>query len=120
MPAAGAIAGVTGEATDPGGLVMNDLAAASGVPDEPSPPCTDNPDLFFAEASADVEHAKVLCQDCRARINCLQGALERREPWGVWGGELLLRGTIVPSKQSRGRPRKTDPAITRQAAGQAA
>jgi WhiB family redox-sensing transcriptional regulator len=96
------------------------LATASPVPNGPSPPCTDNPDLFFAQTSADVEHAKVLCQDCRARIDCLRGALERREPWGVWGGELLLRGTIVPTKQPRGRPRKTEPAITSQAAGQAA
>ena len=35
-----------------------------------------------------------------------QGALERREPWGVWGGELLLRGIVVPRKRPRGRPRK--------------
>jgi WhiB family redox-sensing transcriptional regulator len=74
----------------------------------------DHPDLFFAEAPADVEHAKVLCYGCRARIGCLQGALERREPWGVWGGELLFRGTIAASKRSRGRPRKADPAMTGQ------
>jgi len=71
-------------------------------------PCTDDPELFFAEAPADVEAAKALCQGCRIRIACLEGALERREPWGVWGGELLLRGTIVPRKRPRGRPRKED------------
>ena len=69
-------------------------------------PCSDDPELFFAEAPADVETAKALCQGCRAREGCLEGALERREPWGVWGGELLLRGTIVPRKRPRGRPRK--------------
>ena len=69
-------------------------------------PCSDDPELFFAEAPADVEAAKALCQGCRARQVCLEGALERREPWGVWGGELLLRGTIVPRKRPRGRPRK--------------
>jgi len=69
-------------------------------------PCSDDPELFFAEAPADVETAKALCQGCRAREACLEGALERREPWGVWGGELLLRGTIVPRKRPRGRPRK--------------
>jgi WhiB family transcriptional regulator, redox-sensing transcriptional regulator len=69
-------------------------------------PCSDDPELFFAEAPADVETAKALCQGCRAREVCLEGALERREPWGVWGGELLLRGTIVPRKRPRGRPRK--------------
>jgi WhiB family redox-sensing transcriptional regulator len=71
-------------------------------------PCTDDPELFFAEAPADVEAAKALCQGCRIRAICLEGALERREPWGVWGGELLLRGTIVPRKRPRGRPRKED------------
>lgn len=69
-------------------------------------PCAKDAELFFAEAPADVEAAKALCQGCRARIACLEGALERREPWGVWGGELLLRGTVVPRKRPRGRPRK--------------
>jgi WhiB family redox-sensing transcriptional regulator len=71
-------------------------------------PCTDDPELFFAEAPADVEAAKALCRGCRIRVACLEGALERREPWGVWGGELLLRGTVVPRKRPRGRPRKED------------
>jgi WhiB family redox-sensing transcriptional regulator len=72
-------------------------------------PCAEDPELFFAEAPADVEAAKALCQGCAARADCLEGALERREPWGVWGGELLLRGTVVPRKRPRGRPRKDDP-----------
>lgn len=71
-------------------------------------PCTEDPELFFAEAPADVEAAKALCQGCKIRMACLEGALGRREPWGVWGGELLLRGTIVPRKRPRGRPRKED------------
>jgi WhiB family redox-sensing transcriptional regulator len=76
-------------------------------------PCTDDPELFFAEAPADVEAAKALCQGCRIRAACLEGALERREPWGVWGGELLLRGTIVPRKRPRGRPRKEDAEVAK-------
>jgi WhiB family transcriptional regulator, redox-sensing transcriptional regulator len=71
-------------------------------------PCTEDPELFFAESPQDVELAKAMCRDCRARIACLTGALERREPWGVWGGELLMRGAIVPRKRPRGRPRKTE------------
>ena len=47
-------------------------------------------ELFFAESPSDVELAKALCQDCPVRAECLAGALERREPWGVWGGELFL------------------------------
>jgi WhiB family redox-sensing transcriptional regulator len=68
--------------------------------------CRTDPELFFAEAPADVELAKALCADCPIRRACLAGALERREPWGVWGGELFVRGVIVPRKRPRGRPRK--------------
>jgi len=83
-------------------------------------PCTEDPELFFAEAPVDVESAKALCQGCRVRAQCLAGALERREPWGVWGGELLLRGTVVPRKRPRGRPRKDDPGLTGKSDEQAA
>ena len=69
-------------------------------------PCTEDPELFFAESPQDVEQAKAMCRGCRARLACLADALERREPWGVWGGELLMRGAIVPRKRPRGRPRK--------------
>ncbi len=71
-------------------------------------PCTDDPELFFAESPQDVETAKALCVGCAARMQCLAGAMERREPWGVGGGELFLRGQIVPRKRPRGRPRKHD------------
>jgi WhiB family transcriptional regulator, redox-sensing transcriptional regulator len=70
-------------------------------------PCTEEPDLFFAESPADVETAKAMCRGCAIRLACLAGAKERREPWGVWGGELFLRGEVVPRKRPRGRPRKT-------------
>jgi len=70
-------------------------------------PCRDDPELFFAESPDDVEFAKSLCLGCAARLTCLAGAVERREPWGVWGGEVFLRGEIVPFKRPRGRPRKT-------------
>ena len=67
-----------------------------------------DPDLFFAEAPADVELAKSLCGDCPLKAECLSGALERGEPWGVWGGEIFERGAVVPRKRPRGRPRKED------------
>lgn len=65
-----------------------------------------NPDLFFAESPADVERAKALCIDCPIRPACLAGALDRSEPWGVWGGQLVVQGVVVPRKRPRGRPRK--------------
>jgi WhiB family transcriptional regulator, redox-sensing transcriptional regulator len=63
-------------------------------------------DLWFAEGGADVERAKSMCADCPLRAQCLDGALERREPWGVWGGEVLIDGAVVARKRGRGRPRK--------------
>lgn len=99
--AAGAVS-VTGLAAGAGPTVM------AGVPSGRALPCGDDPELFFAESPDDVEYAKSLCLGCPARMACLSGAVERREPWGVWGGELFLRGEIVPRKRPRGRPRKTD------------
>jgi len=70
-------------------------------------PCRQvDPELFFAEAPADVEAAKALCRDCPIQEACLAGALERREPWGVWGGQLFIGGVVVARKRPRGRPRK--------------
>jgi WhiB family transcriptional regulator, redox-sensing transcriptional regulator len=70
-------------------------------------PCrATNPELFFAESPEDVERAKSLCSSCPVRPTCIAGALERREPWGVWGGELFVQGVVVPRKRPRGRPRK--------------
>ena len=72
-------------------------------------PCwTEDPDLFFAESPADVETAKALCVSCPLRDRCLAEALARREPWGVWGGELVMQGVVVPRKRPRGRPRKNE------------
>ncbi|MGD7706582.1 WhiB family transcriptional regulator [Microlunatus sp. Y2014] len=70
-------------------------------------PCRNvDPEAFFAESPADVEWAKALCGDCPVKQRCLAGAQERREPWGVWGGELFINGVVVARKRPRGRPRK--------------
>lgn len=75
-------------------------------------PCQqEDPELWFAEAPDDVEFAKALCGTCPAQDACLQGALARREPWGVWGGQLFLGGTTVAQKRPRGRPRKDAAAV---------
>ncbi|HEY7223542.1 MAG TPA: WhiB family transcriptional regulator [Micromonosporaceae bacterium] len=65
-------------------------------------------DLWFADAPADLEVAKALCGGCPLKVECLAGALERGEPWGVWGGEIFERGAIVARKRPRGRPRKDE------------
>ncbi|MCM2576155.1 WhiB family transcriptional regulator [Streptomyces meridianus] len=70
-------------------------------------PCRSyDPEVFFAESPEDVEYAKTLCQSCPLKDACLAGAKARREPWGVWGGELFVQGVVVPRKRPRGRPRK--------------
>jgi WhiB family redox-sensing transcriptional regulator len=62
--------------------------------------------LFFSEELQDIARAKEICAMCPAIAPCLEGALERREPWGVWGGQLFLNGRILASKRRRGRPPK--------------
>ncbi|MBD8870224.1 WhiB family transcriptional regulator [Nocardioides donggukensis] len=90
-----------------GPISLGDLhAVADGVDDERLPCRVHDPELFFAESPTDVEYAKALCTDCPVQAMCLSGALERREPWGVWGGELFLQGVVIPRKRPRGRPRK--------------
>jgi WhiB family redox-sensing transcriptional regulator len=72
-------------------------------------------DLWFSEQPTELEFAKSLCADCPVRLECLTGALDRHEPWGVWGGEIFEKGNVVARKRPRGRPRK-DAALIEQAA----
>jgi WhiB family redox-sensing transcriptional regulator len=86
----------------------------AGRPDPAEPfapfPCqvAASADLWFAERAEDVERAKASCAPCPIRRACLEGALERREPWGVWGGEVFVDGVVVARKRGRGRPRKSE------------
>ena len=84
---------------------MNDVQSVSTTT-RVALPCQVSTQLFFAEREADVIAAKALCLDCPIRTDCLMGAIERREPWGVWGGEVFVEGVIVAHKRGRGRPRK--------------
>ncbi|GHS84931.1 WhiB family transcriptional regulator [Cellulomonas hominis] len=70
-------------------------------------PCRSNdPELWFAERTHEVERAKALCRECPLIEGCLAGAIERQEPWGVWGGQVFVAGEVVATKRGRGRPRK--------------
>lgn len=62
--------------------------------------------LFFSDHILDIARAKAICSKCALRESCLSDALEREEPWGVWGGELLSNGRIVANKRPGGRPPK--------------
>jgi WhiB family redox-sensing transcriptional regulator len=67
-------------------------------------------DLFFSEEPDEIAQAKAICAGCPLAVPCLEGALERREPWGVWGGQLFMNGRILPFKRKRGRPPKNQQA----------
>ena len=62
--------------------------------------------LFFSDDIVDIGRAKAICAKCQLAASCLSGAMEREEPWGVWGGELLQSGRIVRNKRPCGRPPK--------------
>ncbi|MEV4418080.1 WhiB family transcriptional regulator [Catellatospora sp. NPDC049609] len=70
-------------------------------------PCQFEPDLWFADTVPEIELAKSLCAKCALKDACLSGALERAEPWGVWGGEIFVHGAVVTHRPRRGRPRRT-------------
>jgi hypothetical protein len=67
-------------------------------------------ELFFSEQLDDIAAAKQFCRACPVRVECLDAALARREPWGVWGGELFANGKVLAQKRKRGRPPKVRPA----------
>jgi hypothetical protein len=62
--------------------------------------------LFFSDEVLEIARAKAICAKCSLRSECLDAALERVEPWGVWGGELIANGHVVAHKRPRGRPPK--------------
>ena len=76
----------------------------------PAPRCADGngtlTPLFFSDDIIDIARAKAICAKCQLSASCLSGAMEREEPWGVWGGELLQGGRVVRNKRPCGRPPK--------------
>ncbi|HYN31905.1 MAG TPA: WhiB family transcriptional regulator [Ilumatobacteraceae bacterium] len=95
-------------------------------PDSPRPPgaaeartpvarCADGhgtmTGLFFSDNVIDIARAKAMCGLCPLQASCLEGALERQEPWGVWGGELLSGGRVIANKRPCGRPPKHPRAV---------
>jgi len=81
-----------------GDLPWEDIAACRAVPNAA--------DLFFSEDIGDIAAAKRVCADCSVLAECLEGALDRRELFGVWGGQLFINGKMLTVKRPRGRPPK--------------
>ncbi|CAB4619686.1 MAG: WhiB family transcriptional regulator [Actinobacteria bacterium] len=62
--------------------------------------------VYFSEELQDIAMAKSICSTCPVIVECLEGAIERHEPWGVWGGQMFINGKILATKRRRGRPPK--------------
>ncbi|MEM1336036.1 MAG: WhiB family transcriptional regulator [Actinomycetota bacterium] len=60
--------------------------------------------LFFSDDDFDIARAKRICSTCALQADCLAGALQRGEAYGVWGGQLLTDGVPVRFAARRGRP----------------
>ncbi len=60
--------------------------------------------LFFSNDDVDVARAKAICRRCTLAVDCFQGAIDRQEAYGVWGGTLLINGEPVRFARRRGRP----------------
>ncbi len=68
-------------------------------------PCHNaDPELFFSDSDLEINLAKSLCGTCPMKNACLEGALDRGEPVGVWGGQLIEDGVIIERKRRPGRP----------------
>ena len=63
-------------------------------------------DMFFSEELSDIVAAKAICAECPVIAPCLEGAIRRAEPCGVWGGQLFSNGRVLTQKRRRGRPPK--------------
>lgn len=64
-------------------------------------------ELHFPERGrgSQTRAAKAVCFTCEVRVSCLEGAIARREPYGIWGGmtererhaEIRRRATSEPA-----------------------
>ncbi len=75
--------------------------------------------LFFSESPTDAARAKAICARCTVKVLCLERAIARAEPYGVWGGEFVVDGRVVDVRRTRGRPPKnpSPPAVVDEVTG---
>lgn len=87
--------------------VIEQRSSSSSASSQRATPCQrGDAEMWFAQEPTVIESAKSLCGSCPVREACLAMALERAEPWGVWGGQLIEQGKVQAQKRRRGRPRK--------------
>jgi len=68
-------------------LNLNPVRVLLDVVDLPGAVCAQtDPEVFFPEKGGATAAAKAVCAGCPVRVECLEGALERGERHGIWGG----------------------------------
>ncbi|MFD7095788.1 WhiB family transcriptional regulator [Streptomyces xanthophaeus] len=73
---------------------------------KPRPNCAGaDPELFFAHALSNLQtaRAKAICATCPLIASCLEGALERGEEYGVWGGLTEDERRSLKRRAARGQ-----------------
>lgn len=58
-------------------------------------PCHADPETWFASDSDHLSYAAAKCDRCPIKRSCLEGALQRREPIGMWGGVVFKEGRPI-------------------------
>ncbi|MCX4581024.1 WhiB family transcriptional regulator [Streptomyces sp. NBC_01571] len=87
------------------------VSTAAG-PARPKPACVgEDPELFFpvgntGPALYQIEEAKAVCRRCPLQESCLQGALDRGEATGVWGGLSEDERRSMKRRAARNRARQ--------------
>ncbi|HVL90320.1 MAG TPA: WhiB family transcriptional regulator [Actinomycetota bacterium] len=64
--------------------------------------------LFFSPATGELKEeklarearAKTICRECPVRTQCLEFALDTREPYGIWGGLNELERRRLMAKRA--------------------
>jgi hypothetical protein len=60
-----------------------------------------DPEVFFPEKGGSFRDAKRICAMCPVRQECLDWALENREPFGIWGGKSVSERQKIRAANSR-------------------
>ena len=84
-----------------------DTSQATSVSITPKARCADGngtlTHLFFSDIPLNIARARAICAKCSLAASCLEGAIDRQEPWGVWGGELIESGRAAARPSTRAR-----------------
>lgn len=60
--------------------------------------------IFFSDDDFEIARAQAICRSCPLQATCLEGALEREETYGVWGGMIVQNGVPTARRRRQGRP----------------